>query len=438
MIFPYPLRAFFMQKLLKDLGSNVIILGTQWGDEGKGKLVDSFAREFDIICRSTGGANAGHTIVVDDKKYIFHLLPSGMLHPKAIGVVGNGTVVSLPELMEEIETLEASGLEVASRVKLSLHAHLILDYHKKIDAELERRKGENKIGTTCRGIGPAYGDKIARIGIRGEDLLDKDLLREKIERNCAFHAKNLDLDLDPNAEFEAIMSVREKIKPLFCETRFFLRDQMTEGKRILFEGAQAHHLDIDHGTYPFVTSSSVSIGGVCTGLGVPPKKLTGIIGITKAYTTRVGEGPFPTELEDEMGEQIRSAGGEFGATTGRPRRCGWFDAVLVKSAVDLNGIDCINLTKLDVLSGMKELKIAKKYFLVDRELFTVPTTRKANQKLEVEYETLPGWEENLSGINNFEDLPQNAQNYIKTLEKLIDCPIRAIGTGAERNDLIFR
>ncbi len=427
-----------MQKLLQDLGQNVAILGTQWGDEGKGKLVDAFAREFDLVCRSSGGANAGHTIVVDGKKYVFHLLPSGMLHPNTIGIIGNGTVVSLPDLIEEIDELEGAGLEVASRIKLSLQAHLILDYHKKIDAELERRKGDKKIGTTCRGIGPAYTDKISRIGIRVEDLLDKDLLKEKIEQNCAFHAKNLGLDLNPQEEYEVILSVRERVKPLMSETRFFLQNQMQKGKRILLEGAQAHHLDIDHGTYPFVTSSSVSSGGFCTGLGLPPRSITGIIGIMKSYTTRVGEGPFPTELNDELGEKIRENGGEYGATTGRPRRCGWLDAVAARSAVELNGVDAINLTKLDVLSGLPEIKIAKKYILVDRELFTVPTTRKANQKLEVEYEVLPGWEEELGGIEKFEELPQNAQNYIFAIEKLIGCPVRAIGTGVERGDLIFR
>lgn len=427
-----------MQKLLADLSPNVAILGTQWGDEGKGKLVDAVAKNFEIVCRSSGGANAGHTIVVDGKKYVFHLLPSGMLHKETIGVIGNGTAVSLMDLTEEIDKLEKLGLDISSRIKLSLRAHLILDYHKKIDEELEQRKGSEKIGTTHRGIGPAYTDKISRIGIRCEDLLDKDMLFEKIKRNCKFHASTLGITLNPKKEFEAVLSVRENIKPLLSDTRFYLRDAMKAGKKILFEGAQAHHLDIDHGTYPYVTSSSISAGGICTGLGIPPKKISGIIGIAKCYTTRVGAGPFPSELKKEAGEDLRSKGHEYGATTGRPRRCGWFDAVVVREVVELNGVDCLNLTKLDVLSGSEEIKVAKKYFLDGNELFNVPTTRKANQKLEIEYQTFPGWTENIYGIRTFEDLPKNAQNYVLELEKLVNCPIRVIGVGPDRSDLIFR
>ncbi len=427
-----------MKKLISDLGQNVVIIGTQWGDEGKGKLVDAVSSEFKIICRSAGGANAGHTIVVDGKKVVFHLLPSSMLHPNAIGVIGNGTVIDICDVAEEIRSLESSGLEVASRVKISLRAHMIFDYHKKIDAELEKQKGDKKIGTTCRGIGPAYTDKIARIGIRCEDLLDKELLLEKLQQNCAFHSEHMGIELDPQAEFDRLMSAREVIKPLLTDTRKYLYDAIISGSKVLFEGAQAHHLDIDHGTYPFVTSSSISIGGVCTGLGVSPRSLSGVIGIAKAYTTRVGSGPFPSEMDEEMGNQVREAGAEFGATTGRPRRCGWFDAVVVRNSVEINGIDAINLTKLDVLSGLKEIKVATKYVLDGNELFSVPTTRKANQKLEVEYETFPGWQEPLGKVKKFEDLPLNAQNYVLALEKMIKAPIRAIGVGVERTDLIFR
>ncbi len=428
-----------MQQFLTSLGPNVGIIGTQWGDEGKGKLVDAMSEHFDYICRSTGGANAGHTIYTEGKKFVFHLLPSGLLHPETIGVIGNGTVLEPVSFVEEIKNLEASGLDnVFSRVKISLHAHLLFDYHKAIDAELEKLKGKDKIGTTCRGIGPCYSDKIARRGIRCEDLLDLELLKEKIEQNCAFHSKTLSLDLDPEAEFEKVMSVREVIKPLLCDTRILLLESIDAGKKILFEGAQAHHLDIDHGTYPFVTSSSVSAGGIATGLGIPPKKVSALVGIAKAYTTRVGSGPFPTELEDELGEQIREAGGEYGATTGRPRRCGWFDGVVVRNAVEFNGLDTINLTKLDVLTGVKEIKVATKYWLDDKELKTVPTTRKANSKLEIEYISFPGWDEDLSGTQTFEDLPKNAQDYVLGLEKIINCPINVIGVGMDRQDLIFR
>lgn len=427
-----------MQKLLHELGSHVAIIGTQWGDEGKGKFVDAISSHFDIICRSSGGANAGHTIVVDGQKHVFHLLPSGMLHPNTIGLVGNGTVVSLPDLHDEIERLEKNGLKVKNRVKISLRAHIICNYHKLIDQELERRKGDSKIGTTCRGIGPAYTDKISRIGIRCEDLLDKELLKEKIEQNCAFHSENLGIELDAIDEMNRIMAVREYVKPLLCDTSHYLREETKAGKRVLFEGAQAHHLDIDHGTYPFVTSSSICSGGITTGLGIAPKQISGIVGIAKAYTTRVGSGPFPTELHDATGEELRAQGHEFGATTGRPRRCGWFDIVATKEAIEINGIDMINLTKLDVLTGFKEIKVATKYTIAGKEITSVPTTRNGNEDLEISYDTLPGWEEPLEAAKTFEELPKNAQDYVSYLEKALETPIRIIGVGVDRQHLIYR
>ena len=428
-----------MEKMLSQLGSRVAIIGTQWGDEGKGKLVDSISGEFDIVCRFSGGANAGHTIVVQDKKFVFHLLPSGMLHPKTIGVIGNGTVVDLPGVLKELEQLTDAGLgSVVSRVKISMRAHVLLGYHMQIDKELEKRKGDKKIGTTGRGIGPAYADKTARIGIRCEDLFDIELLEEKIRHNCAFHSKNYDLELDADKELAELLAVRDQIKPLLCDTRKFLFDEINAGKRVLFEGAQAHQLDLDHGTYPYVTSSPVSIGGICTGLGVAPQKIEGVIGIAKAYCTRVGEGPFPTEDLGKDGETLRANGHEFGATTGRPRRCGWFDAVATKNSVETAGITTINLTKLDVLSGMKELKVAVKYSLDGKEIFNVPTTKKNFKKLEIQYITLPGWEEDISKAKSFDELPVNAKNYVLKLEELLACPISSIGNGAERNDLIFR
>ncbi len=424
-----------MKKFLTDLGKNVAILGVQWGDEGKGKIVDSIASDFKIICRSVGGANAGHTIVVNSKKYIFHLLPSGLLREGTLAVIGNGTVIDLVSFIREIEKLGESGIDVQNRVKISERAHLIFDFHKKIDLELEERKGAGKIGTTGRGIGPCYSDKIGRIGIRVGEIFDEESFKLKIKKNAEFHSKIYGIEIDIEKEFELIKSVAEKIKPMVCDVRKFLTDSITAGKKILFEGAQGHHLDIDHGTYPFVTSSNVSIGGVFSGLGVPPKAITGICGIAKAYTTRVGTGPFPTELENETGEQIREAGAEFGSTTGRPRRCGWFDAVVVRNAVEINGIDAINLTKLDILTGLKEIKVATKYFQNDKEIFSVPINF---ENFKVEYETLAGWEENLGGIKNFEDLPINAQKYVLELEKLSGAPIRVIGVGQDRNDLIFR
>ncbi len=424
-----------MQKFLSDLGQNVTILGTQWGDEGKGKIVDAIAGNFEIICRAIGGANAGHTIVVNEKKYIFHLLPSGLLRDGTTAIIGNGTVIDPVSLIEEIEKLGKSGIDVWDRVKISDRAHIIFDFHKKIDIELERRKGDGKIGTTGRGIGPCYSDKIGRIGIRLGEIFDKELLKSKIEKNAKFHSKIYGIEINAEKEFETIKSVSDKIKPMVCDARKLLTDAILAGQKILFEGAQGHHLDIDHGTYPFVTSSNVSIGGVFSGLGVPPKSISGVCGIAKAYTTRVGSGPFPTELENEIGDQMRKVGAEFGATTGRPRRCGWFDAVVVKNAVEINGIDSINLTKLDILTGIKEIKVATKYFQNDKEIFSVPLNFK---NFRVEYETFAGWDENLSGIKNFEDLPINAQKYVLALEKFSGAKIGSIGVGQDRNDLIFR
>jgi adenylosuccinate synthase len=424
-----------MEKFLNDLGQNVVILGTQWGDEGKGKIVDSIASDFDIICRSVGGANAGHTIVTNGKKYIFHLLPSGLLRDGTIAVIGNGTVIDPVDLIKEINKLGESGINVLNRVKISERAHLIFDFHKKIDEELENRKGDKKIGTTRRGIGPCYSDKIGRIGIRIGEIFDDEILKSKIKNNAKFHSEIYGLEIDVDKEFAMIKSVSEQIKPMICDVRKFLTDSINSGKKNLFEGAQGHHLDIDHGTYPFVTSSNVSIGGVFSGLGIAPKNISGICGIAKAYTTRVGSGPFPTELNNEIGNEIRKSGAEFGSTTGRPRRCGWFDAVVVKNAVEINGIDTLNLTKLDILTGLKEIKVATKYFQNEEEIFSVPLNF---NNFRVEYKTFPGWNEDLGGIEKFEDLPQNAQKYVLALEKLSGARIGVIGIGQDRNDLIFR
>ncbi len=395
---------------------NTAIIGTQWGDEGKGKLVDVLAGKFDIVARSAGGSNAGHTIVAGGVKYVFHLLPSGLLHKNALGVVGNGTVVHLPSLLEEIDELEKSGLEVASRVKLSDKAHILLDYHKEIDGKIEELKGMDKVGTTKQGIGPCYTDKAMRIGIRVGEIRDADALKKRIEENCEFHNKALGLKLDAEEEFTKIEAVRDRILSLIIDTRFWLNEQMKNGKKVLFEGAQAHHLDIDHGTYPYVTSSAVTIGGVCTGLGIAPKCVGNVIGITKAYTTRVGEGPFEAELDNELGEQIREAGGEYGATTGRPRRVGWLDARAVRESVIINGINEINLTKLDVLTGLPEIKVLT-----------------SNG-----YKTFDGWEEDISAVRQFEDLPQAAQKYVEHIEKMFGAKVTSIGVGQDREDLIFR
>ncbi len=396
--------------------TNTAIIGTQWGDEGKGKLVDALAGEFDIVARSAGGSNAGHTIVAGGSKYVFHLLPSGMLHKDTIGVVGNGTVVHLPSLLQEIDELQESGLEVVSRVKISDRAHMLLDYHKEIDAKLEELKGKGKVGTTKQGIGPCYTDKAMRIGLQVGIIRDEEILEKIIKKNCDFHNKTLGLRLDAEQELAKIMNVREKVLPLIIDTRLWLNEQIAGGKRVLFEGAQAHHLDIDHGTYPYVTSSSVTVGGICTGLGIAPKHIGKIIGITKAYTTRVGEGPFEAELEDETGERIREVGHEFGATTGRPRRCGWLDVRAVRESVIINGIDEINLTKLDVLTGLPEIKV-----LTDSG-----------------YKTFKGWEDDISGVREFSALPAAARHYVESIEKMFGAKITSIGVGPDREALIIR
>lgn len=427
-----------MQNVLDSFGQNIAIIGAQWGDEGKGKLVDAISDQFEIICRSAGGANAGHTIVVKGTKYIFKLLPSCLLRPETIGILGNGTVVDPVALITEMESLEAAGLSVRDRVKVSLRAQLIFGYHKQIDEELENRKGKDKIGTTKRGIGPAYTDKVARIGIRCEDLLDKEQLTMKIRRNAALHAELYNIEIDAEAEITRIMAVREQVKPFLIDTRKYLQDAIIAQRKILFEGAQGHHLDVDHGTYPFVTSSSTSLGGVCTGLGVAPKHIHGVIAIVKAYTTRVGSGPFPVELEDAVGKHFQDVGHEFGSVTGRPRRCGWLDAVVVKEAVEANGVDGINLTKLDVMSGLKELKIATKYHLDGKELFSIPTTVKALNKLEITYEIFPGWDEDITQVQTFEDLPKNAKDYVFAVEKYCGARVFSIGVGPGRAALIYR
>ncbi len=429
-----------MHAFVDSMGRIVIIIGVQWGDEGKGKLVDAIAEYYDVVVRWAGGTNAGHTIWYNGRKYVFHLIPSGLLHPCTIGVIGNGTVVDLPYLVEEMESLEALGLDVFSRIKISLRAHLVFQYHQKIDAELERLKGKAKIGTTLKGIGPTYMDKISRRGIQVGALLEPDFLLQQIEENCAFYMKRFPgLNLDPKAEFERLMAVRNKILPLLADTSRYLHAAMQSGKKILFEGAQAFHLDVDHGTYPFVTSSSISTGGVCTGTGLPPQAITGVIGIAKAYCTRVGEGPFPSELLGEIGEKLQKIGAEFGATTGRPRRCGWFDAVVVKRSIEVNGINSLNLTKLDVLTGLHEVKVLVTYLGKDgKPLYEIPYTPQAQKEMTAEYITLPGWSEDLSDIRRFEDLPENAQKYVNFLERVIGCPILVIGVGPDRKDLIFR
>ena len=422
----------------KKLGNTCVIIGSQWGDEGKGKLVDIIAEDYDIIARAAGGANAGHTIEIGDKKYVLHLMPSGILQEKTC-IIGNGCVISLPQLLEEITSLESQGIDVRDRLFISDRAQLLFDFHKEIDAIQEERKGDKKIGSTKRGIGPCYTTKIGRSGLRiGELINDFDAFAERFKTLVQELESLYKINIDTEAELIAYKSFSEVFTDNVIDTVKLIHDAREEGANILVEGAQGAMLDVDHGTYPFVTSSNTCVAGSCAGLGIAPTSITSVLAITKAYTTRVGAGPFPTELHGKDGEMLRQLGHEFGATTGRPRRCGWLDIVQLKSAMRVNGFTHINLTKLDVLSGMPEIKLATKYTLYGEEIHTIPLSDKECEELEIEYETFPGWTEDISGITDFSKLPKNAQKYVEAIEKSVNCPISFIGTGAKRNELIVR
>lgn len=433
-----------MSQLQNLLGQTVIVVGAQWGDEGKGKLVDILSQEYDISARSAGGANAGHTIYVGDtdaeiKKFVFHLIPSGMLNEDKVCVIGNGCVIHLPTLIDEIEMLREEGIHVKNRLFISDRAHLIFDYHKLIDSLQEESKGVHKVGTTNRGIGPAYTDKTNRIGIRAGDIVsDFNAFAEKLRFNIALHQKAYGFDYDIEKEINLYKDIADFLDGMVVDTSYLLNDSLKKGKTLLLEGAQGTHLDLDGGTYPFVTSSSTIAGGACAGVGIGPKKIDSVLGIVKAYTTRVGEGPFPSELNDADGEKLRSVGGEFGATTGRPRRCGWFDVPVVKYAAQVNGLTSINLTKLDVLSSFEKIKIGVKYLYQGNELLSFPSNLQVLADLEVEYIEMPGWQEDISTVQTFEELPLNAQKYVLKLEELVGVPINFIGVGIRRNQMIMR
>lgn len=435
-----------MSAQTKVLGNLTAVLGTQWGDEGKGKLIDILAGKFDIIARATGGANAGHTIYIPDpenpgktKKFVFHLVPAGMLTENKICVVGNGVAIHLPTLFEEIKILEDSGINTSDRLFISDRAHLLFEYHKAIDELQEMFKDKKKIGTTKRGIGPCYTDKARRIGLRVHDLVNIETFEAKYKENIEILQKSYGkFKYDTAHELNYYKEISARIKPMIIDGAYYLNQALDKNQKILVEGANGTLLDIDHGTYPYVTSSNASAGGIITGTGIGPRKLTSIIGIMKAYTTRVGEGPFPTELTDELGEKIRTVGGEFGATTGRPRRCGWFDAVVGKYSVMINSLTSINLTKLDVLTGLPTLKIGVSYKYLGEYLKSFPACLDILKDVEVEYIELPGWKEDISKARKYEDLPKNAQGYVEKIEKLIGCKINFIGVGIERGDMIFR
>jgi len=431
-----------MADLLQKHGNVCAIVGGQWGDEGKGKLVDIMAEHYDFVVRATGGANAGHTVYVKSpngeyKKHVFHLMPSGALYPKTTNIIGNGCVVHIPTFFDEVKVLKDNGISVDGRVFISDRVHLIFEYHKKIDNIQEERKGKNKVGTTGRGIGPAYADKISRVGIRLHELLDFHKFEEHMRENVANVEKIYDFKFDIEAELNYYRDMIAEIKPFIADTALMVNTAAAGGKKILMEGANATLLDVDHGTYPYVTSSNASIGGLITGTGVGATKLTSVIGIMKAYSTRVGSGPFPTELENEIGEKLRTKGGEFGSTTGRPRRCGWFDAFGAKYAVMINDMNSINLTKLDVLDEMETIKIATGYFSDGKKLESFPASADILSNVEVEYIEMPGWKTSIKDAKTFKDLPENAQKYVKKIEELLGCHIDFIGTGVGRDEMIF-
>jgi len=424
----------------------IVLLGAQWGDEGKGKATDLLGHRVQYVVRYQGGNNAGHTVVIPTKngpeKFALHLLPSGILTPEVIPVIGNGVVIDPAVLLNEIKGLNERGIDT-SKLKISADAHIITSYHVMLDKTIERFLGKSKIGTTGRGIGPAYGDKVSRVGIRVQDLYDESILRKKVEGSLA--SKNQTLvkvynrrAVDVNQIVEELLSYADKLKPYLANTSLLLHEALQRGENVLLEGGQGTLLDVDHGTYPFVTSSNPTAGGAATGSGIGPTKITRVIGIVKAYTTRVGEGPFPTELLDENGERLRQIGGEVGTTTGRPRRCGWYDAVVARYATRVNGLTDFFLTKLDVLSGFKEIPVCVAYEIDGKRYEEMPMTQTEFHHAKPIYEMMPGWDEDISGARKFEDLPQNAQKYVEFLEKISGASMSAIGVGQHRDATISR
>ncbi|HEX6976212.1 MAG TPA: adenylosuccinate synthase [Vicinamibacterales bacterium] len=418
---------------------NIAVLGAQWGDEGKGKIVDLLTPNFSIVARYQGGHNAGHTVYANGRKFVLRLLPSGILHDGITCVIGNGVVVDPQALFAEIDEITKAGITVGDRLMISDKAHLILPYHRELDLLSEARRGERKIGTTSRGIGPAYEDKIARRGVRVGDLANPESLADAVQHNVDARNRIIgDSTMDATQVLADLQRAWERMKPWVADVSLFLDQARRAGRSIMFEGAQGTLLDIDHGTYPYVTSSNATIGGVCTGLGVGPRAIDGVIGAAKAYTTRVGEGPLPTELFGEMGNRLRESGQEFGAVTGRPRRCGWYDAVAVRYAVRVNGLDALALTKLDVLDGLPELQVCTSYKCRGASLSEMPGDLAQFSACEPVYETLPGWTAPTKGVREYKDLPREAQKYVARLEEVTGVPAAIISTGSAREDTIIR
>ena len=420
----------------------VVIVGAQWGDEGKGKATDLISDRIDYVVKFNGGNNAGHTVVIGDEKYALHLLPSGILTKGVTPVISNGVVIDPEVLMEELDGLTARGIDV-SKLVVSSHAHIITAYHRTLDRVTERFLGKRQIGTTGRGIGPTYADKINRVGIRVQDLFDEGILRQKVEG--ALESKNHLLvkiynrrAIGVDEVVEELLSYADRLRPMVQDTALLLHRALEEGKTVLCEGGQATMLDVDHGTYPFVTSSNATSGGASTGTGIAPWRLDKIIGIVKAYTTRVGSGPFPTELDDEFGDFLRNNGHEFGTTTGRPRRCGWYDAPIARYSSRINGVTDFVLTKLDVLTGLEKIPVCVAYDVEGTRVEEIPWSQSDFHHAKPVYEYFPGWSEDITGVRKFEDLPQNAQDYALALEAISGSRISAIGVGPGRDAIVAR
>ena len=419
----------------------VIVLGAQWGDEGKGKATDQIGQRTDYVVKFNGGNNAGHTVVVDGEKYTLHLLPAGILSQGVTPVIASGVVVDLDVLFDEVEEMEARGVD-CSRLLLSASAHIIPPYNRLMDQANERARGNDLIGTTGRGIGPTYADKMNRIGLRVQDLFHPQELRAKVEaalapKNTVLKAVDLPA-LDPAEVSDHLLSFADRVRPMACDASLVVNDALDRGGTVLFEGGQATMLDIDHGTYPYVTSSNPTAGGALTGTGVGPTRIDRVVGVAKAYTTRVGEGPFPTELTDQVGEDLRARGGEFGATTGRPRRTGWFDAVVTRYAARVNGLTDICLTKLDVLSGYDTVPVCVAYEVDGARTEEMPLDQASFARAVPVYEELPGWSEDISGCRSFDELPEAARAYVDRLEEVSRCRIQSIGVGPGREATIVR
>lgn len=423
------------------MGKNRVVVGCQWGDEGKGKVVDILAADADVIARFQGGANAGHTIKVGDEKYVLHLIPSGIIQPGKKCYIGNGVVMDPITLLEELDFLKEKNIAYEGRIFISPATNMVLPYHKLVDAVQEERRGTGSIGTTKRGIGPAYVDKVARHGIRVIDLFSPDRLKKRLEYQKTIKAEYLEASTDERADlgrtYDMLMELAEKIRPMVVDISRELYKVYNEGKSILFEGAQGALLDVDLGTYPFATSSNTTTGGACTGLGIGPHMIDEVVGVVKAYTTRVGSGPFPTELVDDTGEHLRALGDEYGATTGRPRRCGWLDLVSLRHSFRINGVQAMAVTKLDVLDESPEIKVCTKYEINGNVTDQVPLDLSELQYVKPIYETLPGWQEDTTGTTKFDDLPQKTKEYLRFIADDLGVRIHMVSTGAKREETIM-